>query len=159
MKTRYCKEINTYFDYGALVNYDMHDGRPLQVGLESDGETAAGRGPAASLRGFTNSSKIHQCSYCAYTTNVVTNLRNHMRTHTGEKPFSCQFCTFRTTQKRNLITHIRTHTGEKPYACAHCPYRSAWKGNLNAHLLTHRNVDELAAATRNDTMGQQGNYG
>lgn len=82
-----------------------------------------------------------------------------MRTHTGEKPFSCQFCTFRTTQKRNLITHIRTHTGEKPYACAHCPYRSAWKGNLNAHLLTHRNVDELGAGTRNDTLGPQGNYG
>ncbi|KAK8375696.1 hypothetical protein O3P69_008461 [Scylla paramamosain] len=151
--------------YGSEGNQEVHPAptgashSQQRVGLESDGETAAGRGPAASLRGFTNSNKIHQCSYCAYTTNVVTNLRNHMRTHTGEKPFSCQFCAFRTTQKRNLITHIRTHTGEKPYACAHCPYRSAWKGNLNAHLLTHRNVDEQGIGTRNDALGSQGNYG
>ncbi|KAK3886146.1 hypothetical protein Pcinc_009723 [Petrolisthes cinctipes] len=130
------------------------------VGLESDVEAAGGRGATPGLpRGFTNSNKNHQCSICTYTTNVATNLRNHMRTHTGEKPFSCQYCTFRTTQKRNLITHIRTHTGEKPYACEHCPYRSAWKGNLNAHMLTHRPVDETGAPIKTENLGPQGTYG
>nr|XP_045614739.1 zinc finger protein 782-like [Procambarus clarkii] len=128
-----------------------------QVGLESDGQTAGGRGTTGALKGFTNTSKIHQCTYCTYTTNVATNLRNHMRTHTGEKPFSCHYCSFRTTQKRNLKTHIRTHTGEKPYACAHCPYRSAWKGNLNAHILTHRTLDELGS-NKNANMGHQGGF-
>ncbi|KAK8752266.1 hypothetical protein OTU49_017496 [Cherax quadricarinatus] len=128
-----------------------------RVGLESDGQTAGGRGPTGALKGFTNINKTHQCSYCAYTTNVATNLRNHMRTHTGEKPFSCHYCSFRTTQKRNLKTHIRTHTGEKPYACAHCPYRSAWKGNLNAHLLTHRTLDELGSS-KTENIGHQGDF-
>lgn len=83
-------------------------------------------------------SKLHHCTFCQYYTNVTTNLKNHMRIHTGEKPFECPHCSFCTTQRGSLRTHIRKHTGEKPFACTYCDYRSVTKGNLNAHMSVHR---------------------
>ena len=60
------------------------------------------------------------CPHCPYKTYHVSNLTNHMRTHTGENPFSCQHCgeTFRFSGVRNL--HEKTHTGEKEYSCQYC---------------------------------------
>nr|XP_027228094.1 zinc finger protein 568-like [Penaeus vannamei] len=111
-------------------------GHPLQVGLGIDGKSVNRRGVTWTEEGHT--SKVHQCHYCAYIATTRTNLLNHIRTHTGEKPFACPHCPFRATQKENLKAHIRVHTGEKPYACTICSYRSAQKSNLKSHMWTHQ---------------------
>ncbi|KAK3886143.1 hypothetical protein Pmani_026314 [Petrolisthes manimaculis] len=102
-------------------------GRSLQVGVNIDCVRAGGRGSVA---------KLHLCPLCTYKTTNYGHLVVHMRTHTGEKPFSCPHCPYRAAQKDHLKTHMRTHTGEKPYFCLHCPYRSTTKSHLNRHLFT-----------------------
>ncbi|KAK4310602.1 hypothetical protein Pmani_017857 [Petrolisthes manimaculis] len=103
--------------------------------LSDDGVVV--RGPN---KGVSTTSKMHHCPFCAYTTNKTTNLNNHVRVHTGEKPFVCPHCPYRATQETTLKFHIRTHTGEKPYACTYCSYRSIKVSTLRRHMQTHQLV-------------------
>nr|XP_027226095.1 zinc finger protein 513-like [Penaeus vannamei] len=55
--------------------------------------------------------RLHACPRCSYTTSVTTNMKNHMLTHTDEKPYACDQCSYRSKQKGNLKRHIMTNHG------------------------------------------------
>lgn len=49
---------------------------------------------------------LHKCQYCDYNTSHSTSLKNHILTHTGERPFACSICSYRSNQKANLRRHL-----------------------------------------------------
>ncbi|XP_042233581.1 protein bric-a-brac 1-like isoform X5 [Homarus americanus] len=102
------------------------------VGLDSDGQRPNKSGTTGPGRG-QDISRMHKCSYCDYTTYFTTNLRNHMRRHTGEKPYSCPHCSYSAITKQSLERHLHTHRRETPFQCPFCPYASNEKADVKMH--------------------------
>ncbi|XP_045582573.1 protein tramtrack, beta isoform isoform X4 [Procambarus clarkii] len=107
------------------------------VRLDADAHLTGGESVTDGGNKHLITGRIHRCIYCTYTTNQSSHLTNHMRTHTGEKPFSCPHCPFRCSQNGNLKIHLRIHTGEKPYNCPHCPYQATISSHLKRHMKIH----------------------
>ncbi|ROT81532.1 hypothetical protein C7M84_025297 [Penaeus vannamei] len=49
---------------------------------------------------------MHQCPFCTYSSVFMNNMRKHVRTHTGEKPYVCPRCPFRANQNSSLKRHM-----------------------------------------------------
>ncbi|GBN03687.1 Histone-lysine N-methyltransferase PRDM9 [Araneus ventricosus] len=79
----------------------------------------------------------HRCPECSYSTHIINHLRNHLLTHSGEKPHACPHCPKRFSQEGNLRTHLLLHTGQKEHACTTCGKRFTHKSNLLTHERVH----------------------
>eukprot|EP00090_Calanus_glacialis_P028985 TRINITY_DN46478_c0_g1_i1.p1 TRINITY_DN46478_c0_g1~~TRINITY_DN46478_c0_g1_i1.p1 ORF type:complete len:728 (-),score=118.92 TRINITY_DN46478_c0_g1_i1:190-2373(-) len=83
------------------------------------------------------SNKINECMECKAVFKKPSKLKQHMRVHSGIKPFECDQCDKSFARKTNLQLHKRTHTGEKPHACARCGRCFSDVSAFRRHCRTH----------------------
>ncbi|KAK5862694.1 hypothetical protein PBY51_018063 [Eleginops maclovinus] len=77
------------------------------------------------------------CNVCGRSFPFLSSLSQHMRRHTGARPYKCPYCDHRASQKGNLKVHIRSHK----------------LGTLSSH---HSNEDEEGGAEEEEMSVSEG---
>ncbi|XP_026686470.1 transcriptional repressor CTCFL-like [Diaphorina citri] len=108
--------------------------------------------------------KPHKCSICDYASVELSKMRNHMRSHTGERPYQlhckshegekcwkCELCPYASSSQRHLESHMLIHTDQKPYLCDHCDQTFRQKQLLKRHVNLYHNPHYVPPSPKEKT--------
>lgn len=112
------------------------------IGIRSQHQSAGSNNSNPALHSSSHAGPRHllRCGQCGKCFPHPSNLKAHLQTHTGERPFCCSLCGRSFTKLSNLKAHRRVHTGERPYCCSACGKRFTQKCNLKRHQRIHLDV-------------------
>ncbi|CAL4079130.1 unnamed protein product [Meganyctiphanes norvegica] len=90
------------------------------------------------------------CNVCDKAFHRASNLNQHKKMHTGERPLKSEVCNYATKYTTHLEKyHMRVHSLEKPFACELCNKKFIAARYLQNHILTHE-IDKSFDCTECD---------
>ncbi|KAK9874273.1 hypothetical protein WA026_002625 [Henosepilachna vigintioctopunctata] len=84
-----------------------------------------------------NNDKLHMCDICPKTFKRREHLYQHLKLHTGFRPYICEHCNKSFMRKEHLLRHMTSHSGQKNYTCSICEKSFSRNDNLLKHKKTH----------------------
>lgn len=117
IKKQHAPEFTLLLSKGAIVS----DAEANQTQLLEEEERRAGEevnnfALLPKLPAYTNRKVI--CAFCVRRFWSTEDLRRHMRTHSGERPFQCEICLRKFTLKHSMLRHMKKHTSRGPNGAA-----------------------------------------
>ena len=84
--------------------------------------------------------KPFECYICHKSFGTQAHLRSHMKSHGNNKAFKCEYCGKGFAQSHHMIRHQRIHTGEKPYKCDICGRGYGDSSEVKKHMRIHLGI-------------------
>jgi hypothetical protein len=81
--------------------------------------------------------KSHVCEICQKSFKRREHLYQHVKLHTGFRPYTCDNCNKSFMRKEHLLRHMTSHSGQKNFTCNICDKSFSRNDNLLKHKKTH----------------------
>lgn len=152
-----------YSDYQFIEHEDEDEDEDKEGGEAAVG--SLGRASTTSLdRKVIDAARVvdkdgtvcYECTECGKRIRSPHTYQDHLRIHSGERPFQCPQCprTFRISQ--GLTRHVReVHERRRTYACEICGDRFGNKRNLDQHRNRHTNERPYRCETCGSSYNQK----